>query len=139
MRFTNLGQDSSNYISAAQNANRSLQDILTETRPDHSELANLNNRNDAVKRMAGTELMANLTNLVINSFMDANKGKYAAKVIEARGAENASTADSVGVSNLVQGIGGGIFEGLANRRTWKDATVIGFPGNQVDVNGRLRY
>lgn len=139
MRFTNLGQDSSNYISAAQNANRGLQDILIETRPDHSGLANLNNRNDAEKRMAGTKLMADLTNVGINSFTDANKGKYAAEVIEARGAEKASTTNSVGVSNLVQGIGGGILQGLANRRNWKDATDIGFPGNQVDVNGRLRY
>ena len=83
--------------------------------------------------------MADLTNLGINSFRDVNKGKYAAEAIEARGSENASAINSVGVSNLVQGVGSGILEGLADRRNWKDATDIGFPGNQVDGNGRLRY
>jgi len=139
MRFANLGPNGSNYVAAAQGANSGLQDILTETRTDYSGLANLKLRSDANERIAGTKLMADLTNLGINSFRDVNKGKYAAEAIEARGSENASAINSVGVSNLVQGVGSGILEGLADRRNWKDATDIGFPGNQVDVNGRLRY
>jgi hypothetical protein len=139
MRFANLGPNGSNYVAAAQGANSGLQDILTETRPDYSGLANLKLRSDANERIAGTQLMADFQNVGINTLTDALKGKYAAKVIEAQGAENASAAESAGVDSLVQGIGSGILGGLANRSNWKDATDIGFPGNQVDGNGRLRY
>ena len=139
MRFANLGGNGNNYVAAAQGANSGLQDVFAKTRTDHAGLANLSHRSNANERIAGTKLMADFQNLGINSFTDALKGKYAAKVIEAQAAANASTANSAGVSSLVQGIGGGILDGLADRSNWEDATDIGFPGNQVDANGRLRY
>ena len=139
MRFAGMALDGSNYVTAAQGANSGLQDILSKTRPDHAGIANLSLRNDAKDRIVAMNAMANLQNASINSVVDAQIGKYNAEATKARGDANASSANAAGLSSLVAGIGGGIVKRLEPSGKWKDATDDGFPGNQVDANGRLRW
>ena len=143
MRFAGMALDGGNYANAAMNSSANMDSILAKNTPDFGGLSSKASAARSQERVAGMEAEALLQNAGINGLAAMEQSKFGAQAIEAQGAAQASATRSQGMSNMIGSIAGGAISGIGKSSgiggDWKDASSIGFKGNQVNNLGRLKY
>jgi len=143
MRFAGMALDGGNYVNAAMNSGSAMDSILAKNTPDYGMISNTASAGQSQQRVAAMDAQAMVQNAGINGLASAQQGAFGAQSTLAQGEAAASATRSQGLSSMIGSIAGGITSGFGKSSgvggDWKDASSIGFKGNQVNDLGRLRY
>ncbi|MBL6857027.1 MAG: hypothetical protein ISQ88_11740 [Rhodobacteraceae bacterium] len=137
MRFAGQAINGANYVGAAQNAGGDISAALAKTAPNWGTSSKMGMKNSAEESMAGMQASADVATAGITGAALAQQGALQAESIKAQGAAAASATQSQGLSGMFGTLAGGVVTGF--NKGWKDASSIGFKGNQVNDHGRIRY
>jgi hypothetical protein len=143
MRFAGMALDGGNYISAASNATGDADSILGKNSPRFDTLSATAGKTRGDENISAMQAQANVMNAGMASLADTQSAAFGAAATKAQGEASASATRAQGMSNMIGSIAGGVSTGFSKSSgiggDWKDASDIGFKGNQVNDLGRLRY
>ena len=143
MRFAGMALNAGNYTAASKQSGGMIDAINAKNSPDYSGLANLTGDTKSQERIANMNAMAEVKNAGINSLANTQASAFGAQATIAAGEAAASATQAAGLSSMVGGLTGGLTSAFGSSSgvggKWKDASSIGFKGNQVNDLGRIRY
>ena len=133
---------SSDYAGSAGDGGSSLFQQISKKAPDFGALSNIGMAEQSKQKQTATNNAAKVAGTGIQSLGKAVAAMNGAQAEVAAAESQASATKQNGMMNMFGSIGGGALGAFKSSGTggpWKDASDIGFKGNQVNDLGRIRY
>ena len=127
------------YVDAGNNSGADIYADISKKAPDYGALSNIGMEEQAKQRISAINSSAKVSGAGIQSLGNAVAGMNGAQADISAANSAASATRQNGMMSMFGDIGGAAVSKFGNLGKWSDATDIGFKGNQVDANGRLRY
>ena len=108
MRFAGSAGNGNTYINAAMNAGGNINNALSQTAPNWSQLTGQANKSKAEEIMSGMRAEAATTQYGLQSLGAVKGAAFEAEGIKAQGEASAAATEAQGMSSMFSGLAGGI-------------------------------
>ena len=127
------------YVESAGDGGASIHKSLSKKAPDYGKLGTTSMAEQAKEKMTGFASEGQVASAGIKSMGALTEAGNMAEAGIAAAESEASATKFGGMMDMFGGLGGAAITQFGSGPKWSDASSIGFEGNQVDKNGRLRY
>jgi len=143
MRFAGMALDAGSYINAGKKGGNSMDSIIAKANPDYTGLSGAAGKTRSQEKVAKFDAQSMVQNAAMNSLANTKASAFGAQATIAQGEAAASATQAAGFGDMIGGLAGGLTKGFGSSSgvggKWRDASSVGFKGNQVNDLGRLRY
>ena len=129
---------SGDYISAA-GGGANIFDTVSKKTPNFGDLGNISMAENSKEKQQAMSSSAQVAGAGIQSLSALTQAANGATAANAAAESKASAAMFGGAMSAIGSLGSAGIGQIGSEGGWKDATDIGFKGNQVNDLGRLRY
>ena len=127
------------YVESAGDGGASIHKSLAKKSPNYGALGTTSMAEQAKEKMTAFSSEGKIAGAGLKSLGAVSEAENMAKAGVANAEAKASASQFGGLMKMAGGLGAAGITQFGSGAKWSDASDIGFAGNQVDTNGRLRY
>jgi len=127
------------YVESAGDGGASIHKSLAKKSPNYGALGTTSMAEQAREKMTAISSEGQIAGAGLKSMGALTEAGNMAKAGVAAAESKASATKFGAVMGMAGTLGGAAIGQFGSSPKWSDASDIGFAGNQVDTNGRLRY
>ena len=127
------------YVDSAGDGGAGIHKSLSKKAPDYGKLGTTSMAEQAKEKMTAFASEGQVASAGLSTMGKLTEAQNNAKAGVAAAESKASATKFGAMMGMAGTLGGAAIGQFGSGPKWSDASDIGFEGNQVDKNGRLRY
>ena len=127
------------YVESAGDGGASIHKSLAKKSPNYGTLGTTSMAEQAKEKMTAFASEGQVASAGLSTMGKLTEAQNNAKAGVAAAEAKASASKFGAVMGMAGSLGGAAIGQFGSSSNWSDASDIGFEGNQVNSNGRLRY
>lgn len=127
------------YVDAGNNSSADIYADMAKKAPNYGKLGTTSMAEQSKEKQQAFLSEGKVASAGMQSLGNVMEAQNLAEAGIAAAEAEASATRQNGMMSMIGSIGAAGVSKFGNLGKWSDATDIGFAGNQVDANGRLRY